>query len=94
MDDSPRPVPLKRPFYVPAVTEWADHQAFTLALEEVADHRNLDCSEYDDCLGLAVVQGWKGFSCKRCPRHSGWRLEEGDPLELRSVVKRAPLELL
>lgn len=36
---------------------------------EVDGHRSLDCREYDGCLHAAVIAGWPGWSCAKCPRH-------------------------
>jgi hypothetical protein len=33
----------------------------------VSNHRNLFCSEYDDCLEIAVSGGWRSWSCVQCP---------------------------
>ena len=29
-------------------------------------HRKVMCAHYSDCLGVAVQECWKGFTCERC----------------------------
>jgi hypothetical protein len=36
--------------------------------EEVANHRNLSCAEYDACLGEVLLLGWPSWTCRRCSR--------------------------
>lgn len=35
-------------------------------LRRVGKHRKLNCPNYEICLDVAVLLGWKGFSCSRC----------------------------
>jgi hypothetical protein len=52
------PVPAK-----PCPTELAAQINPDRSLE---GQRNLFCSQYDDCLDVAVRQGWNSFCCTRC----------------------------
>ena len=39
----------------------------------VSRHRNLDCTEYEWCLDIAVREDWPSWTCRFCKRH---KLEE------------------
>ncbi len=34
--------------------------------EEVDQHRNVCCAEYDGCLDAALRHSWRSWSCGRC----------------------------
>jgi hypothetical protein len=34
--------------------------------EDVGEQRSLFCTEYDDCLDLAIRQRWSSWTCMRC----------------------------
>ena len=36
----------------------------------VEQHRNLNCSHYDNCLDEAVRRGWQSFTCIKCPLYA------------------------
>ncbi len=36
-------------------------------VEEVDQHRFLDCDNYDECLDTAVKRKWPNFTCTECP---------------------------
>ncbi|MCK5074116.1 MAG: hypothetical protein KAQ98_11870 [Bacteriovoracaceae bacterium] len=37
-----------------------------LELANVSMHRHMDCSDYDDCLDVAVEHDWQSFNCLGC----------------------------
>lgn len=37
------------------------------AVEDVDQHRFLDCDNYDECLDTAVKRKWSNFTCSECP---------------------------
>lgn len=41
--------------------------------EEVDGHRALGCASYEGCLDTAYWQGWKSWTCRRCPHFAGPR---------------------
>lgn len=34
---------------------------------DVESHRNIYCGTYDQCLNVAVKNGWGDWTCSRCP---------------------------
>ncbi len=36
-------------------------------VEDVDQHRFLDCDNYDECLDVAVKKKWANFTCEECP---------------------------
>ena len=41
----------------------------SLVKQEAVDlHRNVCCTEYDDCLDAALRNAWRSWSCARCRR--------------------------
>jgi hypothetical protein len=49
--------------------------------------RNLECRNYETCLGIAAAFNWESFSCKQCigeiDPHISWRV--------RHIIKRDSL---
>lgn len=43
------------------------HNLFNRNVDEIREHRNLQCFFYDLCLKLAACKNWRSFSCKYCP---------------------------
>ncbi|MEW6777597.1 MAG: hypothetical protein AB1405_14965 [Bdellovibrionota bacterium] len=37
------------------------------AVEDVSAHRFFDCTNYDECLDIAVRKKWPNFTCQECP---------------------------
>lgn len=47
----------------------------TLHVEELKDHRALDCSFYKTCLHEAAIFFWTSFSCASCEHKTPQRKE-------------------
>ena len=45
------------------------------AMHHAEKHRVFDCDQYDDCLMVAAVGNWRGWSCQGCER---WTTTGGD----------------
>lgn len=54
---------------------------------EVDRHRSLDCPQYEDCLGEAVMRDWEGWSCAACPLAPGQFREAEPELAVLRVAK-------
>ncbi|MDQ3262269.1 MAG: hypothetical protein M3Y59_01210 [Myxococcota bacterium] len=48
----------------PNPTELFAHMRFPSSVEK---QRNLYCHLYDQCLSVAVREGWEGWTCMNCP---------------------------
>lgn len=51
-------------FLVPRGAQPRPH--IRLSLEEVAQHRFLECTSYSGCLNFAARLNWSGFHCVKC----------------------------
>lgn len=43
------------------------HWPLRLLPDEVDEHRNLGCQNYDRCLSYAILKVWSNFTCRYCP---------------------------
>lgn len=39
-----------------------------LNIDNVSEHRNLDCSDYQWCLNYASMRYWESWTCLFCPK--------------------------
>ena len=58
------------------------HNVFNRKIDEIREHRNLQCFFYDLCLKLAACKNWQSFTCKYCPNSC---------MELHTFQNRASL---
>jgi len=64
--------------------------------EDVAGHRALYCSSYDECLEVALSRRWRSWSCQACAMARGAPRQPGPPQERlrRHRIRNGPWPFL